>query len=144
MQRLRDPARGCEWDKQQTFETIAPIRSRKPMRSQTRSSAAIWTHSRTNCGDLLLQVIYHTQIAEERGAFDLDDVMEAICDKLVRRHPHIFGSDNESPGWEALKAAERSEAADQSALAGVARSLPALKRRRKGAEARSPRRLRLA
>ena len=79
-------------------------------------------------GDLQLQVVYHARMAEEIGAFELDDVMAAICAKMIRRHPHIFGDEASSPGWEALKAAERDGGADTSALAGVALALPALKR----------------
>jgi ATP diphosphatase len=82
-------------------------------------------------GDLQLQVVYHARIAEELGAFTIDDVMTAICAKMVRRHPHVFGDATESPGWEALKAAERSEREDNSALAHVAHALPALKRAEK-------------
>ena len=82
-------------------------------------------------GDLQLQVVYHARMAEEIGAFTLADVMAAICAKMVRRHPHIFGEDAASPGWEALKAAERHRHDDRSAVAGVARALPALKRAEK-------------
>jgi ATP diphosphatase len=82
-------------------------------------------------GDLQLQVVYHARMAEERGAFTLADVMASICDKMTRRHPHIFGDAEASPGWEALKAVERGGEADNSAVAGVARALPALKRAEK-------------
>jgi ATP diphosphatase len=79
-------------------------------------------------GDLQLQVVFHAQMAEELGQFTLDDVVGRICDKLERRHPHIFGDSAESPGWDAIKAAERRHAPDESALAGVANALPALDR----------------
>src|SRR3546814_19113360 len=82
-------------------------------------------------GDLQLQVVYHARIAEERGAFGIDDVMASITAKMIRRHPHIFGDEAESPGWEALKAGERDSYADKSALAHVAHALPALKRAEK-------------
>jgi ATP diphosphatase len=82
-------------------------------------------------GDLQLQVVYHARIAEELGAFAIADVIEAISAKMVRRHPHIFGDEAHSPGWEALKAAERGKLDDPSALAGVALALPALKRAEK-------------
>jgi ATP diphosphatase len=79
-------------------------------------------------GDLQLQVVFHSQMAVEAGAFSLDDVIDRICDKLERRHPHIFGDAEHSPGWEELKAAERKKSPDDSALAGVALALPALER----------------
>jgi ATP diphosphatase len=82
-------------------------------------------------GDLQLQVVYHSRMAEEAGAFTVDDVVATICAKMIRRHPHIFGDAAASPGWEALKAAERGEAEDKSAVAGVALALPALKRAEK-------------
>src|SRR5690606_2345803 len=82
-------------------------------------------------GDLLLQVVYHARMAEERGAFAINDVVRAISDKMIRRHPHVFG-DGRSPGWEALKAKERkAKSGDASALAGVALGLPALLRAEK-------------
>ena len=101
------------------------------MRSPTRSAAATWTALKDELGDLQLQVVYHARMAEEIGAFALDDVMASICAKMIRRHPHIFGDAAASPGWEALKAAERADHADESALAGVALALPALKRAEK-------------
>jgi ATP diphosphatase len=81
-----------------------------------------------NSGDLQLQVVFHAQMAAETGEFTLDDVLDRICDKLERRHPHIFGDASHSPGWEELKAAERKKSPDDSALAGVALALPALER----------------
>ena len=80
------------------------------MRSPTRSAAATWTALKDELGDLQLQVVYHARMAEEIGAFALDDVMASICAKMIRRHPHIFGDAAASPGWEALKAAERAGA----------------------------------
>jgi ATP diphosphatase len=82
-------------------------------------------------GDLQLQIVYHARMAEEIDAFALDDVIAAICAKMVRRHPHIFADAARSPGWEALKAAERHHHEDKSALAGVAHALPALRRAEK-------------
>jgi nucleoside triphosphate diphosphatase len=131
MRRLRDPVNGCSWDKEQTFETIAPY----TIEEAYEVADAIERHDlndlKDELGDLQLQVVYHARIAEEYGAFGIDDVMTSICAKMIRRHPHIFGDQAESPGWEALKAAERGERPDQSALAGVARALPALKRAEK-------------
>jgi nucleoside triphosphate diphosphatase len=79
-------------------------------------------------GDLQLQVVFHAQMAEELGLFTISEVIDRICDKLERRHPHIFGDSDESPGWDAIKAEERRQKPDESALAGVAAALPALDR----------------
>lgn len=131
MAQLRDPADGCDWDRVQTFETIAPYTIEEAYEVADAIRRRDMEDLKDELGDLQLQVVYHARIAEELGAFALNDVMTAICAKMVRRHPHIFGTDRCSPGWEALKAAERSGGEDQSALAGIALSLPALKRAEK-------------
>ncbi|HKT14183.1 MAG TPA: nucleoside triphosphate pyrophosphohydrolase, partial [Allosphingosinicella sp.] len=131
MRALRDPENGCEWDRQQTFATIAPYTIEEAYEVADSIQRGDMAALKDELGDLQLQVVYHARIAEERGAFTLDDVMAAICAKMIRRHPHIFGDAAQSPGWENLKAAERSSHADPSALSGVARSLPALKRAEK-------------
>jgi ATP diphosphatase len=131
MRRLRDPADGCAWDRTQTFETIAPYTIEEAYEVADAIARADMAELRDELGDLQLQVVYHAAIAEERAAFTLADVLAGIADKMVRRHPHIFGDAAESPGWEALKAAERDTREDGSALAGVARALPALKRAEK-------------
>lgn len=128
MRRLRDPENGCAWDRVQTFETIAPYTIEEAYEVADAIDRSDMTDLKDELGDLQLQVVYHARIAEERGAFTIDDVIASICAKMIRRHPHIFGQDAESPGWEALKAAERGEREDQSALAHVAHALPALKR----------------
>lgn len=128
MRRLRDPVRGCEWDRAQTFATIAPY----TIEEAYEVADAIARHDMDaladELGDLQLQVVFHAQMAEESGPFTLDDVLQRICDKLERRHPHIFGDATHNPGWEELKAAERKKSPDDSALAGVALALPALER----------------
>ena len=86
------------------------------MRSPTQSPATTWTALADELGDLQLQVVFHAQMAEEAGPFTLDDVIARICDKLERRHPHIFGDAEHSPGWEEIKAAERANSPDDSAL----------------------------
>jgi len=128
MRRLRDPVNGCEWDREQTFATIAPYTIEEAYevadaiaRDDTESLA-------DELGDLQLQVVFHAQMAQEAGHFALEDVIDRICDKLERRHPHIFGDATHSPGWEELKAAERNKSSDNSALAGVALALPSLER----------------
>jgi ATP diphosphatase len=131
MRRLRNPRDGCAWDREQTFETIAPYTIEEAYEVADAIARGDMADLKDELGDLQLQVVYHAAIAEERGAFTLADVLGAIADKMVRRHPHIFGDAAESPGWEALKAAERGQRADPSALAGVALALPALKRAEK-------------
>ncbi len=131
MRRLRDPQAGCAWDREQTFETIAPYTIEEAYEVADAVARGDMADLRDELGDLQLQVVYHAAIAEERDAFTLDEVIAGICDKMVRRHPHIFGDAVESPGWEALKEAERGRRADGSALAGVALALPALKRAEK-------------
>lgn len=128
MRRLRDPENGCEWDRQQTFGSIAPYTVEEAYEVADAIQRNDMEDLRDELGDLLLQVVYHSRIAEELGAFSLDDVIASICAKMIRRHPHIFGDADRSPGWEALKAAERGVAAGTSALDGVALALPALKR----------------
>jgi ATP diphosphatase len=131
MRRLRDPASGCEWDIAQTFATIAPYTIEEAYEVADAIERRDLEALKDELGDLQLQIVYHSRMAEEIGAFTLDDVMASICAKMIRRHPHIFGDEAASPGWEALKAAERHGAEDKSALAGVALALPALKRAEK-------------
>ena len=131
MRRLRDPETGCAWDREQTFETIAPYTIEEAYEVADAISRGDMAELKDELGDLQLQVVYHSTIAAERGAFTIDDVIQGICAKMVRRHPHIFGDTAASPGWEALKAAERGERDDPSAVAGVALALPALKRAEK-------------
>jgi ATP diphosphatase len=128
MRRLRDPQNGCEWDRVQTFATIAPYTIEEAYEVADAIQRGDLAGLADELGDLQLQVVFHAQMAAEAGHFTLDDVIGRICDKLERRHPHIFGDAHESPGWETLKAAERIDQADQSALAGVALALPALER----------------
>jgi ATP diphosphatase len=131
MARLRDPELGCEWDQAQTFETIAPYTIEEAYEVADAIERRDMDALKDELGDLQLQVVYHSRMAEEIGAFALDDVIESISAKMIRRHPHIFGDASQSPGWEKLKADERTGAADSSAIAGVALALPALKRAEK-------------
>ena len=128
MRRLRDPERGCEWDLQQSFRTIAPYTIEEAYEVADAIDRDDMEALEDELGDLQLQVVFHAQMAEELGNFTLDDVIGRICDKLERRHPHIFGDAAESPGWDSIKAAERRQKPDESALAGVANTLPALDR----------------
>jgi ATP diphosphatase len=131
MRRLRDPQTGCEWDRKQSFASIAPYTIEEAYEVADAIERGDMDDLKDELGDLQLQIVYHARMAEEIGAFALDDVMTAICAKMIRRHPHIFGDVAHSPGWDALKAEERSHGEDQSALAGLARTLPALKRAEK-------------
>jgi ATP diphosphatase len=131
MRRLRDPEIGCAWDREQTFETIAPYTIEEAYEVADAIERGDMADLLDELGDLQLQVVYHARIAEELGRFAIGDVIDAITAKMIRRHPHIFGDQRESPGWEALKAAERGQRDDKSALAGVALALPALKRAEK-------------
>lgn len=130
MARLRDPERGCEWDVQQTFATIAPYTIEEAYEVADAIERGDLDSLKDELGDLALQVVFHARMAEELGAFDLADVLTAISDKMERRHPHVFG-DSPSPGWETIKAAERADKDDPSALAGVTVALPALLRAEK-------------
>nr|WP_277998361.1 nucleoside triphosphate pyrophosphohydrolase [Sphingomonas liriopis] len=128
MARLRDPVNGCEWDVAQTWATIVPYTIEEAYEVADAIARDDAGDVKDELGDLLLQVVFHSRIAEEAGAFALADVVAAISDKMERRHPHIFGDAAASPGWEELKAAERHGKDDPSALAGVAAGLPALMR----------------
>ncbi|OYW86495.1 MAG: nucleoside triphosphate pyrophosphohydrolase, partial [Sphingobium sp. 32-64-5] len=120
MERLRDPQSGCSWDRQQSFRTIAPYTIEEAYEVADAIEREDMAALCDELGDLLLQTVFHARIAEEAGHFAYQDVIDAICAKMTRRHPHIFGDDDASPGWEAIKAAERrsGEDADPSALAG--------------------------
>ncbi len=131
MRRLRDPISGCEWDRVQSFETIAPYTIEEAYEVADAIARNDMDALADELGDLQLQIVFHSQMAEEAGLFTLDDVLGSICDKLERRHPHVFGGAASSPGWEELKAAERRSKPDESALAGVALALPALERAQK-------------
>ncbi|WP_242095683.1 nucleoside triphosphate pyrophosphohydrolase [Sphingomonas sp. CROZ-RG-20F-R02-07] len=131
MARLRDPLNGCEWDRVQTWATIAPYTIEEAYEVADAIARDDAADLKDELGDLLLQVVFHSRIAEEAGLFSLADVAAAIGDKMERRHPHIFGGATTSPGWETIKATERAGKADASALAGVAIGLPALSRAEK-------------
>jgi ATP diphosphatase len=130
MARLRGPA-GCEWDRAQDFATIAPYTIEEAYEVADAIERGDIDDLRGELGDLLLQVVFHARMAEEAGHFAFADVARAIGDKMEARHPHIFGDAETSPGWEALKAAEREHKGTESALDGVATALPALLRAEK-------------
>lgn len=131
MRRLRDPETGCEWDTVQTFESIAPYTIEEAYEVGDAIEREDMDALRDELGDLLLQVVFHSQIAADEGQFTFQDVVDGICDKMTRRHPHIFGASSESPGWEQIKADERVADGKPKTLDGVALALPALLRAQK-------------
>jgi len=136
MARLRDPQHGCEWDLAQTFATIAPYTLEEAYEVADAIARNDMVALREELGDLLLQVVFHSRIAEEADQFSFADVAAAISDKMEARHPHIFGSEQDhgqsrEERWESAKAAERAAKGATSALDGVALALPALQRAEK-------------
>ncbi len=134
MARLRAPDGGCPWDVVQTFATIAPYTIEEAYEVAEAAVSADLPALRDELGDLLFQVVYHSRMAEEAGAFNFANVAAVIADKMLRRHPHVFGAGAardaavHTQSWEAQKAAERRANAQEGALAGVAVALPALTR----------------
>jgi nucleoside triphosphate diphosphatase len=130
MRRLRNPKTGCEWDSVQTFDTIAPYTIEEAYEVADAIARDDMDALADELGDLQLQVVFHAQMADEAGHFTLEDVLDRICDKMERRHPHIFGGAEHGGHhlWEIIKAEERKRLNDDSALAGVALALPALER----------------
>ncbi len=132
MARLRDRETGCPWDIEQDFASIAPYTIEEAYEVADAIERGDMAALRDELGDLLLQVVFHSRMAEEHGSFTLSDVITSICEKMLRRHPHVFGDGEASPGWEEIKARERaSQSDDPSALGGVALGLPALARAEK-------------
>jgi MazG family protein len=137
MASLRDPEKGCPWDLQQDFASVAPYTIEEAYEVADAIERDDFAALRDELGDLLFQVVFHSRMAEEAGEFNFEQVVDAICDKMLRRHPHVFGSQKQiaagaQPGsWERIKASERGTGDDDSALAGVAKALPALKRAEK-------------
>ena len=137
MARLRDPETGCPWDVDQTFATIAPYTIEEAHEVADAIARDDMADLLGELGDLQLQVVFHARMAEEAGHFALADVIAAISDKMVRRHPHVFADTERTDGvaaqigWEAIKAEERARKQETGALAGVALGLPALMRAEK-------------
>lgn len=132
MATLRDPERGCPWDLQQTFATVAPYTIEEAYEVADAIDRDDYAHLKDELGDLLLQVVFHARMAEERQLFAFGDVVDAICDKMTRRHPHVFpdatgalaASTAHADAWEAMKRKERGDGADASVLDGVATGMP--------------------
>jgi ATP diphosphatase len=132
MAALRDPQTGCPWDVEQSFASIAPYTVEEAYEVADAIDRGDMADLKDELGDLLLQVVFHARMAQEQGSFDFGDVVAAICDKMTRRHPHVFGdahfddAEEQLADWEARKHAERTARGDEddSALAGISRGLP--------------------
>lgn len=138
MRRLRDPETGCPWDIDQDFSTIAPYTIEEAYEVADAIEREAWDELKGELGDLLFQSVFHAQMASEKGLFDFDQVADTMSDKMVARHPHVFGSesrdksaDQQTRDWETIKAAERASKAQKGTLDGVAIGLPALLRAQK-------------
>lgn len=135
MARLRDPENGCPWDIEQDFASIAPYTIEEAYEVADAIERQDWPELEGELGDLLLQVVYHSQMADEAGLFSFDSVTRRVSDKMVARHPHVFGQESrnksaaqQTADWEKIKAAERAGKAQAGVLDGVAVGLPALLR----------------
>lgn len=128
MAALRDPVAGCPWDQVQTFDTISPYTIEEAYEVADAIARRDMAGLPDELGDLLFQVVYHARMAEEIGAFTFADVARAITEKMIRRHPDLFGQDTDHAGWDALKAKERMSRAETGVLAGIPPGLPALTR----------------
>lgn len=137
MARLRDPNGGCPWDLEQDFATIAPYTIEEAYEVAEAIARGDRLELRDELGDLLLQTVFHAQMAKEEGSFDFADVVKSICDKMIRRHPHVFSdaeirtADAQVDNWEVIKEQERSAKKSERTLADVPAALPALMRAQK-------------
>ena len=134
MARLRDPKGGCPWDLEQTFATIAPYTIEEAYEVADAIERGDLPQLKDELGDLLFQVVFYAQMAKEDGAFDFDAIAQGIADKMIRRHPHVFGQPDgrdaagQTVAWEETKAQERAARSETGVLAGVARTLPPMTR----------------
>jgi tetrapyrrole methylase family protein/MazG family protein/ATP diphosphatase len=139
MAALRDPKTGCPWDIEQTFATIAPFTIEEAYEVADAIDNENMASLKEELGDLLFQVVFHAQMASEQGAFSFDDIVNSLSDKMIARHPHVFGdsiietADQQTLNWEAIKHAERAQKLkdDPSTLSDIPRALPALMRAEK-------------
>lgn len=142
MSRLRDPQTGCPWDLKQSYATIVPYTLEEAYEVADAIARESFDELKDELGDLLFQVVFYAQIAKEEGRFEFDDCVAAICNKLERRHPHVFGdltadgadalnADKVLKNWEALKSAERKDVGQHSVLDNIPQAMPALGRAHK-------------
>ena len=135
MARLRDPHKGCPWDRKQTWATIAPYTVEEAYEVADAIENADFSELKNELGDLLFQVVFYAQMGKEQGLFDFNDIVEGICEKMIRRHPHVFADERHDDdvalkeAWEREKSRERAQKGGRHhVLEGVARALPALVR----------------
>ena len=134
MQRLRDPENGCPWDVEQSFSTIAPFTIEEAYEVADAIERGEMADLKDELGDLLFQVVFHAQMAKEQGSFDFEDVHQAICDKMLRRHPHVFAdleikdAAHQKQVWEDYKTAERKQKGEHSLMDGVPAGMAELTR----------------
>jgi len=135
MARLRDPHKGCPWDRKQTWATIAPYTVEEAYEVADAIENADFSELKNELGDLLFQVVFYAQMGKEQGLFDFNDIVAGICEKMIRRHPHVFADERHDDdaalkeAWEQEKSRERAQkGGQQHVLEGVARALPALVR----------------
>ncbi|MBT9383215.1 nucleoside triphosphate pyrophosphohydrolase [Pseudooceanicola sp. CBS1P-1] len=135
LQRLRDPVTGCPWDIEQDFASIAPYTIEEAHEVADAIERQAWDELESELGDLLLQVVFHSQMAQEQGLFSFESVARRVSQKMIHRHPHVFGDESrdksaaqQTVDWEKIKAAERAGKAETRTLDGVAKALPALMR----------------
>lgn len=132
MRRLRDPVSGCPWDVEQDFDSISIYTIEEAYEVEDAIRREAWNELASELGDLLLQVVYHSEIASEKGLFNFKDVVKAISDKMVRRHPHVFGTDQrrsadeQKKHWEDTKSEEREKDRSAGVLSGIPAAIPAL------------------
>ena len=131
MRRLRDPQTGCPWDIEQTFQSISRYTIEEAYEVADAIERQDWDDLKGELGDLLLQTVYHASIGEDQGLFDFRSIADAIAEKMIDRHPHVFGDESrdksaeqQTRDWEAIKAKERASRAQQGTLDGVAVALP--------------------
>ncbi len=134
MQRLRDPENGCPWDVKQNFSTIAPFTIEEAYEVADAIERGEMADLKDELGDLLFQVVFHAQMAKEQGSFDFEDVHQAICDKMLRRHPHVFAdleikdAAHQNQVWEEYKTAERKQKGEHSLMDGIPAGMAELTR----------------
>ncbi len=125
MARLRDPEKGCPWDCRQTAESISGYTLEEAYEVYDAVATGDSNALCEELGDLLFHIVFYARLAEEKGFFDFSDIVKASCEKMIRRHPHVFGNETTMPDWEKLKRQERKEHKQDGVLSGIAKALPA-------------------
>ena len=125
MAQLRDPEKGCPWDCSQTTQSISGYTLEEAYEVYDAVQNKDMLALREELGDLLFHIIFYARIAEENGKFDFSDIVQTVCDKMIRRHPHVFGHQTTPPDWEQIKRQERQKKQQNSLLSGIAKALPA-------------------